>query len=533
MTRGKKTATKQQVQKLIKTHGTKKPSPSSPPPEQLLALGIGDANNLTTDQLRKFFKIADPKKEATYLALTESELKIKAKLYLAAASPKQLLDNALKMSRSKTTVDDRYYTIIRQKIREYKSELENVGGTIQNALEKFEKVLSKQGLTPAQKLKYQQCRDDLENFSKQLKKSGISQNTSKIVSGPLSEQLQSKDNWKKAALLGAGLVGTVLFKKTVLDSAMMQTWLSSTIPSLSKVDLNKKTTDMLNKLTGNRVKEWEIWIQTIGDPKGDFKKLKEIPSDTEDYKTKLNDLLLKWIREAPNPDEILSFEKGTPNFISWLLSKVVSGKERTAWEDILKLLVPVVKNTLEHPAFVKTASWTDEQTTRFTKALLGTLKINVFTEIKSSGVSGIIDRFKMVSSDKDKDADTRKCALMNSTVLKWVSEMPFVVAQSLALCLESKDLKDVEVLLQKFKVDSQLSVIHWLYNSPILGEEFTADSTVDKELASKQRQLKQALEITDKDFASTQIPLLLAPSEDKKDFATFKKQLEEIKSDKK
>ena len=72
-------------------------------PEEALALGIGDPDNIGEDELRTFFDIVGKPSE-NYQKMSIPALRTEARRYLVQVTAKQLLANALKLSHSKLTL---------------------------------------------------------------------------------------------------------------------------------------------------------------------------------------------------------------------------------------------------------------------------------------------------------------------------------------------------------------------------------------------------------------------------------------------
>jgi len=574
MTRKKKTVGKRHIKNLIRTHGSKKKkkSPSSTssrsssksskktrsvPKEQLLALGIGDVEEMSPKQLRKFFQITDPKRESSYQTLNAEQLRMKARAYLAKVSLKDLVKNALKMSKSKTMVDDRFYTVIRQKSKEYRSELENVAGTVENAVTKFDVVLSKKGLPEEQARKYKQCHDDLVNFKKQLKESGIGGKKSGIVGaqrrlGPsLSKKLSKSSSWKKAAMYGVlGLAGALALKKIFWDPDLVQRWISTKIPGVQEWDPQQKVTDMINKLTNNRFGAWDNWMQQVSDPQGVFKDLEGLKDSDEDYQKQLDKALGKWLETSPAKDQLIIPKSGGLNWISSILDKAVSGPIHSVWDTMLRKLQPVIKKMQYFPKEVETAmsaeGWTETQVTRITTALLGSLRPSYYNIIMIGGTSRLISRFRDISANTTLPDEKRKTALVNEAVLRWFSSMPYAVASPLAKSLEKnpnfKSNNSTEDNTHSFfrkvkpelKIPKEYAVLNWLYQSPILGENFSINENPDfKDLKLKQTSFQTTIS-TDTDNKLRHLMMSFkkaSPLPSKANFRILKTKMEKITSD--
>ncbi len=115
-------------------------------PEEALALGIGDPDNIGEHDLLKFFDIVG-KPSKNYQEMSITALRTEARRYLVQVTAKQLLPNALKLSHSKTHVEDRYFKLIRNKIQEYTAEMQNAVEVVQSSIGKFEEAIASKNIT--------------------------------------------------------------------------------------------------------------------------------------------------------------------------------------------------------------------------------------------------------------------------------------------------------------------------------------------------------------------------------------------------
>jgi hypothetical protein len=86
-------------------------------PEEALALGIGNPDELTIPQLRAFFSIVNPIESKQ--GMRTKSLKRDARNYLNRALPQDFLRNALSMSKSKNQIESKYLDYVVFTTKEY------------------------------------------------------------------------------------------------------------------------------------------------------------------------------------------------------------------------------------------------------------------------------------------------------------------------------------------------------------------------------------------------------------------------------
>jgi len=457
-------------------------------PAEALALGIGDPDNIGEHDLLKFFDIVGKPSE-NYQEMSITALRTEARRYLVQVTAKQLLSNALKLSHSKTHVEDRYFKLIRNKIQEYTAEMQNAVEVVQSSIGKFEEAIASKNITEKQRDKFNLCLAQLKKFQKELESYGlVATHKEGIVAGAKRGMRRAQHNWKKTAVTaGLGVAGALLLTKLVWDHSLIQKWVTYTpIPYQNPVK------SALHKLTFRKEEKWRQWLEKRSQFKVIYDRIKEKKGD--DFNDAMTKGLMDYVETAPSLDEIKLFIEKKPSIFDKFLLR--GSKPRELWSSILSKLEKPLTKIKYYPDAVDKAyeklKKNDDEVDKLTKIVLGVLKPGFYRAMMAEDVSTLIDEYLNIGNNKEQVITRRVQARLNAAMLQWAANMPYNVETKLteliramnsapttmSKFLESKDSKYLVTSGLSIKFPHEKSIVNWLYQCPVLGE--VATSFVEK-----------------------------------------------------
>jgi hypothetical protein len=425
-------------QRQPRTSETKKNSKVfTVPAEEMLALGIGNVEDLNVEQLRRFFEIVNGE-PASKQKQSLKVLQKKATHYLFKVKPHQLLKNAQMMSSNVNKIDDKYRNLVQQKIQEYTSQLSNIRDTVDQAVTKFDNILLQTDLSADKKQRFERCHNELVKFHKQLEKTKLLAN--KTTKQKLVSFLKKKSTWKKAA---AGIASAYLLKKLVLDSHVVQKWIHSKVPKLTEWQPTIEFHKLVDKISGGQLTKLDDFLQ-------------QRPNCGEE--TKPAECFKSWIKNASSEErKQLTGATSTknPNFITDML-KNTSESTKNIWVKVLKYIKPSIPTYKYDPWVIQNAK--PEQINAEIQKFIKLFNNDLIPKIKKFGVIRLINLFRTVAKTTT-DKTEEKAALVNVMFLKWWRTIPFSLVREIAT---KSNIADYDV-----KYD-YLAVKNWIYTSPII-----------------------------------------------------------------
>lgn len=407
---------------------------------EALALGIGEPEALSDNGLLRFYSIIDSK-DANARSINSpadrENLNFEAKQYLVALTPEVITEKAVKMSGG-GEIADRFYAAIKDKINEYRAELQNAQSIVDTAIGKFDAVANNSDIDKAERDKFKTCLGELKKYQKQLRKNGFG---ATIASPPASPKKWSTLKVAGAAVAGVGLAavaGRVAWDAGLKDKLMRT--------PLVELETGKPT---FFKTQFNRYAKF-------------LNRRQNLPFNNPDEILKDLNIIL------PN-GEMVNSPPGTLQTVRMFLQKVPDSISRV-WNNIIDQIEVHLPGTTIFPEnaqeLAKELILNKEECKNFLEILFTALKgklFKVLTTYTDSDLLGLL---------RDKKGDNY---IGQAALIIWFSTAPPNIIQAVqnygqALTDTNKE-KKVEELVEEIMTMPLVVINNWLYNCPIFFEE--------------------------------------------------------------
>jgi hypothetical protein len=493
---------------------------------EALALGIGDPDEMSHEELVKFFDILGK----SYEKMTIISLQEEAKQYLLHATAQMLSDNAMKMSHSTTRIDDRYFNLVKQKVQDYSAEMQNASDVVENAIGKFELAVVNTKLTSEERKKFQICLDELKLFQNELEKNGVIASQKKgVVAGvkrTIDELKNKSPSWTKTALLATtGVLAAALVKKFIWDHSSVQKlreWI--TIPNF------QVPTIMLKKRINSKI--FEHWVKwTNKKPNEELKSIIDNKTiQPKEKNEKISKILVNYFETSPNQSDIKNYIDKQPSFLGHIISSSNESVQKL-WNTILHKIEPGLDLVGYYPAVVNDAyKYYQKNNIRFDilmDAIISSIKPTFFTTVLfKKDIDILLDQYLLSSNKSVID-------LENYAMIYWFTQMPYNVEDILIEKINNQISKNkISTIGVSSSADIHFSVeeviINWLYHSPLFGN-FETDILSD--LRKKQDDIIAKLKISEQkdSIESKIIDNFIKAKANKPEFNYLVKSAEKIK----